>query len=353
MRPQMIPLHYFDNTHLLRRSMVMCLTLKFDDDLDADMLRDSLIRLIKNDRWRKIGGHLHRGNRPFLHVFLVSEISKGESVVEFSKVHIDMSTRGHPLASNLHQSTCYPSAQSGVEQYRYLSGPAHRPTSFGDYLNRNLPQISLHVVRFTDGTLVSLTWPHTMSDVSGWAEIFRAWSAVLAGKRRQVPNLAGFDADFLEYFGTSSGVPRLLIEPAGRQRAYIQNATFPYVAQMPPKDIAGKWFGQTATAIRKAYKILGDSEQLMTTANLLQTPNVRSRFPVLGDRAGHHIFFVNWASARLQSAIDFRAAVTHPTNTTEAKAKSGTMDHNMRNKKGVGKPSYFHSDILNKSDLHG
>lgn len=39
----------------------MCLTLNFDDILDADMLHESLIKLIKNDHWRKIGGRLSLG----------------------------------------------------------------------------------------------------------------------------------------------------------------------------------------------------------------------------------------------------------------------------------------------------
>lgn len=55
-----IPLHYFDNTRQLK-STVMCLTLKFDDVLDEDMLHESLIKLIKNDHWRKIGGQLRIG----------------------------------------------------------------------------------------------------------------------------------------------------------------------------------------------------------------------------------------------------------------------------------------------------
>lgn len=57
---QKTPLHYFDNTHQAR-STVMCLTLKFDDVLNADMLHESLIKLIKNDHWRKIGSQLRRG----------------------------------------------------------------------------------------------------------------------------------------------------------------------------------------------------------------------------------------------------------------------------------------------------
>lgn len=60
MCPQRIPLYYFDSTHQVK-STVMCLTLKFDDLLDADMLHESLIKLIKNDHWRKIGGQLRLG----------------------------------------------------------------------------------------------------------------------------------------------------------------------------------------------------------------------------------------------------------------------------------------------------
>lgn len=60
MCPQRIPLHYFDDTHQLR-SMMMCLTLKFDDVLDADKLHKSLVKLIKNDHWRKIGGQIRLG----------------------------------------------------------------------------------------------------------------------------------------------------------------------------------------------------------------------------------------------------------------------------------------------------
>ncbi|KAF3387927.1 hypothetical protein DPV78_012283 [Talaromyces pinophilus] len=435
-----IPLHYFDNTHQLK-STVICLTLKFDDVLDADMLHESLIKLIKNDHWRKIGGQVRIGlqGRPVVHVFSLSEIQKGEPVVKFSKVHHDMSMADHPVASKLHHSTYYPSAQPGVEQFRSLTGPNARPTSFEDYLSRYLPQIFLHIVTFSDGTLMSLTWPHTMSDISGWGHIFRAWSGVLAGKRwNAVPHLAGYDTDVLEYFGRTRLAERSLVAPIDRKFSskvgtfarrvehavqtsqmksrllclpretldmleektthdmilnhgvtemdvikeylvniacahmgssdrnvvihgsldlrrhyptlamkpgvYIQNATLPYVALVPLKTVAEDSFGQTAVAIHRAYELQRPVQQLIAIAQLLRTSNMRDELPVLGDKDGHHIYFAEWPNVRFHTAIDFRPAVVPP----PGEATTG----NTPNRKGVGRPSYFHSDVLSKSALH-
>jgi hypothetical protein len=105
-----------------------------------------------------------------------------------------------------------------MEHYRALTGPDDRPTSLKDYLDQHLPQIFLHVVTFTDETLLSVTWPHKMSDISGWGHIFRAWSTVLAGKRSTaIPHLAGFDTDVLEYFGRTRLTERSLMEPIERK----------------------------------------------------------------------------------------------------------------------------------------
>ncbi|KAF5009511.1 hypothetical protein F66182_15553, partial [Fusarium sp. NRRL 66182] len=157
-------------------------------------------------------------SRPVVHVFSLSEIQNGEPVVKFSKVHHEMAMGDHPVASKLHQGTVYPSAQPGVEQFRSLTGPNARPTSFEDYLSRYLPQIFLHIVTFNDGTLMSLTWPHTMSDIFGWGHIFKAWSDVLGGKSyNAIPHLAGFDTDVLEYFGKTRLAERSLMEPIERK----------------------------------------------------------------------------------------------------------------------------------------
>lgn len=360
-------------------------------------------------------------------------------MVKFSKVHHDMSMGDHPVASKMHQGTSHPSAQPGVEQFRSLTGPNGRPTSFQDYLSRYLPQIFLHIVTFNDGTLMSLTWPHTMSDISGWGHIFKAWSDVLGGKRyNAIPHLAGFDTDVLEYFGKTRLAERSLMEPterkfiskvgtlarsiehavqtphmesrllclpretlgmleerttydmimnkdvsemdvikeylasiacahmessdrnvcihgsldlrrhyptlAAKPGVYIQNATLPYVAVDPIKTLTGESFGKTAIAIRRAYELQRPVQQLIATAKLLRTSNAHEKLPTLGDRDGHHIYFVEWADTRFYAAIDFRPAVVR----SPKEATTG----NAPQRKGVGRPSYFHSDVLSKSAFH-
>ncbi|KAE8548910.1 hypothetical protein EYB25_009293 [Talaromyces marneffei] len=378
-------------------------------------------------------------NRLVLHVFALSEIQNGEPVIKFSKVHHEMSINDHPVAPKLHKHTSHPSEQSGVEQFRSLTGPKGRPASLEDYLGRYLPQLYLHIVTFTDGTLVSLTWPHTMSDISGWGHIFRAWSAVLSGKPyNAIPQMGGFDTDVLEYFGMTRLAERSLMDPierkfsskvgtftrriehtihppemeshlfclpretldmleektnfdmilnhqvtemdvikeylvsiacahmgfsdrnvvihgsldlrrhnaalAAKPGVYVQNASLPYVAVVPLKTVNGESFGQTAVAIHRAYELQRPYQQLVATAKLLRTFNMRDKLPVLGDRDGHHVFLVEWQNVRFHTAINFRPAVVH----TPGETATG----NARRRKGVGRPSYFHSDVLSKSALH-
>lgn len=52
-----LQVYYFDDTPLLRNS-VQCLTLRFNDALDAEMLRGSLSRLLERPGWRKLGGRI-------------------------------------------------------------------------------------------------------------------------------------------------------------------------------------------------------------------------------------------------------------------------------------------------------
>lgn len=54
---RVVPVHYFDDTPLLRRS-VNCWTLRFNDRLDADKLRAALAQVLNCDGWRKLGGRV-------------------------------------------------------------------------------------------------------------------------------------------------------------------------------------------------------------------------------------------------------------------------------------------------------
>lgn len=57
-----LPVFYFDDTPLLR-NYVQCSTLRFNDVLDAAMLRESLSQLIALPGWRKLGGRVRMNVR--------------------------------------------------------------------------------------------------------------------------------------------------------------------------------------------------------------------------------------------------------------------------------------------------
>lgn len=67
------------------------------------------------------------------------------------------------------------------------------PKEIGDYLYTDRPQLSLHIVSFTDATLVSLTWPHTLWDAMGRRDFLMAWTAILAGRTDDIPAAYGPD----------------------------------------------------------------------------------------------------------------------------------------------------------------
>jgi hypothetical protein len=57
-----IPVFYFDDTPLLR-NYVQCSTLRFNDVLNATMLKESLSRVIALPGWRKLGGRIRMNVR--------------------------------------------------------------------------------------------------------------------------------------------------------------------------------------------------------------------------------------------------------------------------------------------------
>jgi len=58
-----IPVYYFDDTPLLRRS-VNCWTVRFNDPLDPDKLRVALSRVLEREGWKKLGGRIRLNVRP-------------------------------------------------------------------------------------------------------------------------------------------------------------------------------------------------------------------------------------------------------------------------------------------------
>lgn len=133
----------------------------------------------------------------------------------FTASHVDYgaSMPEHPLASQL------PSGAPGDEpavvgdpfHLRPLMRPDDGPKEIGDYLYSDRPQLSVHIVSFTDATLVSLTWPHTLWDAMGRREFLLAWTAILAGRIDNVTPAYGPDEYPLQDFYDNPDEPYKLL----------------------------------------------------------------------------------------------------------------------------------------------
>lgn len=80
--------------------------------------------------------------------------------------------------------------------------PPDGPKTLQDYITSDEPQLGVHVVSFTNATLVTVRWPHTMTDAMGIHALLNAWSLVLQGRDSEVPLVHGIDFDPLQALGT-------------------------------------------------------------------------------------------------------------------------------------------------------
>lgn len=99
-----------------------------------------------------------------------------------------------------------------------MAQPAGTPRSIDDYLNQDRGQVGLHIVSFTDATLVVLYYNHTSFDLLGWGAMMTAWTHILHGREDQIldplgPETAGpTGADPLRDLGTAPTEPHVLAD---------------------------------------------------------------------------------------------------------------------------------------------
>ncbi|OTA01454.1 hypothetical protein A9Z42_0017680 [Trichoderma parareesei] len=191
---EVVPLHLFDDTSTLRGFTLMW-TFKFDQVLDADKLGDSLSQLFHMEGWRKLGGRLRLRPDRSAEIHIPCPFTKDRPPLHFTKASFNMRMAEHPEASKLpspsDRLTTFPSPRN----YQSLALGPGAPRCIDDYLYSDAPLYALHVVNFTDGTLVSITFNHVISDLAGLMAVMKAWQLVLAGKPEAVPPFKGFYDD--------------------------------------------------------------------------------------------------------------------------------------------------------------
>ncbi|KAF5013357.1 hypothetical protein FDECE_634 [Fusarium decemcellulare] len=191
---EVVPLHPFDDT-LGLRDFTLIWTFKFDEVLDADLLGQSLSRLFKMEGWRKLGGRIHLRPDGKAEIHVPQPFTKQRPPLYFTKEHHDICLANHPEASKLPEASAQPAMFPSARHYSGLALGPGAPRTIQDYFQNDVPQFSLHVVTFTDGTLVSISFNHVSSDLGGLTAILKAWGSMLAGKPEEVAPFVGYKDD--------------------------------------------------------------------------------------------------------------------------------------------------------------
>jgi hypothetical protein len=116
-----------------------------------------------------------------------------------------MKLSDHPLAPHLPVAHGTPSLASDSSwDCLPLVTSSGMGRKLDDWLYSDIPLVSVHVVNFEDKTLVSVSYPHVLTDAQGFGIILKAWTAVLQGVEDEVPVFQGFSTDPLASLGDNA-----------------------------------------------------------------------------------------------------------------------------------------------------
>lgn len=85
-----------------------------------------------------------------------------------------------------------------MSHFNSITTHENAPNKIEDYLSADIPQLFIHVVTFTDTSLITVTFLHTIFDAMGLSYFLQAWTKVLSGQEEQVPPFLGFNEDTIE-----------------------------------------------------------------------------------------------------------------------------------------------------------
>lgn len=184
---------FFDDTSMVK--VVMRWMIRVDNVLDADKLHKSLARLLETGNWRRLGGRLRVNSANKLEIHVPKVFTSDRPAVRFNHLVIETDIGSHPLAGRLPQPTEGPSIQEGGDSFRELGalGGYKFPETLQDYFGSDEPSIALQVISFRDATLVSINFPHAVTDAVGLSSLIDNWCKVLAGREDEVLPLPADD----------------------------------------------------------------------------------------------------------------------------------------------------------------
>ncbi|TLD19301.1 hypothetical protein PspLS_09759 [Pyricularia sp. CBS 133598] len=199
-----LPVHAIDNTATLK-AIVTSQALRFDDVLDGELLYSSLTELLSTGNWKRLGGRFRLNSANMLELHVPSHFSDDVPAVSYTHAkypgNIDETEDAEILQTHAGKARV---VDIPDDARRFLVGHS-TPMSLEDYVTRDIPLINLHVINYADATLVTMTWPHALTDGMGWIGIVRNWCKVLAGLKNEIDDMGGLHEDPLAVMEADDG----------------------------------------------------------------------------------------------------------------------------------------------------
>ncbi|EFQ96993.1 LysR family regulatory protein [Nannizzia gypsea CBS 118893] len=198
-----IPFHFWDDDHHTR-GLSFDIAFRFDDILDHEKLRRALSRLLEIGDWRKLGARIRRNTDGELEYHVPQHFNVERPGFAYSTATYSMNIADHPQASRLAQPhdlhaagrpSVFSTAYATTPEFRSFIRTADFPDRLEGWLCSDSPQLAIRIINFQDGSLITISFLHSLTDMIGLNDILDAWTAVLRGQEEQVKPFVGFSQD--------------------------------------------------------------------------------------------------------------------------------------------------------------
>ncbi|KAJ5223944.1 hypothetical protein N7468_008486 [Penicillium chermesinum] len=206
-----IPLRAWD-TALAMKGTVLDATLVFQDILDVSTLREGLVKLYSTGNWRQLGARLRSDESGALEYHIPQSYDDVRPAFIFTNAQHEVPVESCPSAAAFLKTPNNPTILPSPATLNGLSRGENAPTKLEDWIYADHPQLFIHTATFLDATIVTVTFPHTLTDVMGIGIFMKAWSAMVQGNLGAVPALESFESDPLTQLGQKT--------PAKKYRYY-------------------------------------------------------------------------------------------------------------------------------------
>ncbi|KAH8889124.1 hypothetical protein GQ53DRAFT_723912 [Thozetella sp. PMI_491] len=201
------PLRFFDDT-IIFRNLILYSMFVFDEVLDVDKLHGGLKRLVAREGWQKLGARMRRNGKGDLEYHIPAAFTLDRPGVAFTHIQHAVAIADHPLASRLPKPTNHLAVVGNPDEFTELAMGPGTPSKLSDYLLHDIPQLGLHVISFTDATIVVVHWPHSSFDAMGKHALLKASSLMVQGRDDEVqtPHGGGGGSEAVDPLGEKLGL---------------------------------------------------------------------------------------------------------------------------------------------------